>query len=66
MILFDKFIDLGEEICENNSFIQNQMTPGVAFPEKEDVVDLNGKTKCYIVLMVSKFVMYRKELGHYA
>ena len=38
MILFDKFIDLGEEICENNSFIQSYMAVGVAFPEKDDVV----------------------------
>ena len=42
------------------------MALGVAFPEKEDVVDLDGKTKCYIVLLVSKLVIYRKELGNYA
>ena len=46
MILFDKFIDLGEEICENNSFIQNQMALGVTFLETEDLQGVSKTSFC--------------------
>ena len=55
MILFDKFIDLGEEICENNSFIQNQMAVGVTFPKNEDVVTQGDKRlNCLELLFTTK------------
>ena len=41
------------------------MAQGVTFPENEDVVAIGRKNEM-IVLLLSKYGVYKKELGNYA